>query len=318
MLKIELDILNISINDRKYPETLKRIENPPSHIHAVGNIDLLKNKKIAVIGSRKNTEYGKNMALNFAKKLSNSGYTIVSGLAIGIDSFSHIGAMVGKSKTIAILPCGFKNIYPKQNKELLIQIIENGGLAITEYEINSKAKQENFIKRNRIVAGLSDGLLIIEGSYRSGTSTTAKFAIKNKIPVFCIPHNLDSKTSYTPNFFIKQGGRIVTNIEDITNILECKDNNKHKKNKIKIESNITIEYEKKFCKKIKEKDSEIINRFPIYSYINDKPIFIDELVNKSKISINEINYQLTILIVEQYIKELPNKSFIRKEKLKYE
>ena len=108
----------IYYKDKEYPQNLKRLKKPPKQIYVLGNIELLKteNTKIAIVGTRKNTEYGKNMALNFAKKLSQKGITIVSGLASGIDSYAHKGAMTEKSKTIVVLPCGFKNIYPKQNK----------------------------------------------------------------------------------------------------------------------------------------------------------------------------------------------------------
>lgn len=255
------------------------------------------------------------MAINFAKQLSMSGYTVVSGLAIGIDSYAHIGAMLGISKTIAILPCGLKNIYPKENRELYTQIIENDGLILSEYGSNIEVTQKNFRQRNRLIAGISEGILIVEGSYRSGTSITAEYGRKNKREIFCIPQSLDSKTSYTTNYLIKQGNNIVTNINDIIDILE-NNTNKKTRSKIKIEKNLLEVYKKKFSKKgekINEIETSIVKKYPLYKYIKYTPINIEELVKKSKENISEINYQLTMLTIDKYIKELPNKSYIRND-----
>ena len=255
------------------------------------------------------------MAINFAKQLSMSGYTVVSGLAIGIDSYAHIGAMLGISKTIAILPCGLKNIYPKENRELYTQIIENDGLILSEYDSNIEITQKNFRERNRLIAGISEGILIVEGSYRSGTSITAEYGRKNKREIFCIPQSLDSKTSYTTNYLIKQGNNIVTNINDIIDILE-NNTNKKTRSKIRIEKNLLEVYKKKFSKKgekINEIETSIAKKYPLYKYIKYTPINIEELVKKSKENISEINYQLTMLTIDKYIKELPDKSYIRND-----
>ena len=201
----------IKIKDHQYPKELTKVKKPPKILYAIGNLRLLQRPKIAIIGTRHNTEYGKEMALNFAKKLSNKGYTIVSGLANGIDSYAHMGAMLGRGKTIAVLPCGFDHIFPKQNKELYEEIIKNGGLAITEYAPNIKADKNKFLARNRIVAGISKGVLVVEGAYRSGTSKTAQIANSIDIPVFCIPSNLDNGKGYTPNWLIKKGNILVIN-----------------------------------------------------------------------------------------------------------
>ena len=157
----------IKIQDVQYPQGLIKVKKPPKILYATGNFSLLQKNKIAIVGTRKNTEYGKKIALNFAKTLSNQGYTIVSGLANGIDSYAHMGAMLGKGKTIVVLPCGFNYIYPNQNQKLYEEIIENGGLAITEYQPNIKADKE---KSTEKIDGVIATIMALDRAIRCGSS----------------------------------------------------------------------------------------------------------------------------------------------------
>ena len=179
--------MKINIQSLEYPEKLRKIEKPPNQLYLKGNIELLKKPAIAIIGSRKCTKYGEKIAKEFSKGLSLYGLTIISGMAEGIDSFAHIGSMENCGNTIAVLPCGFNNIYPKKNINLYNQILDNNGLVITEYEKDEKADSNKFLERNRIVSGLANGTLVIEGGYRSGTSVTANITKKQGKNVFCIP-----------------------------------------------------------------------------------------------------------------------------------
>ena len=197
--------MKISKNDKLYPSILKHIKNPPKYLYCNGNINLLESPGIAIIGSRVCTNYGKRIAIEFSKGLSEYGITIVSGMAKEIDSFAHNGALEAGGNTIAVIPCGFNNIYPKENKDLYEKILENNGLIITEYEENEEADSKKFLERNRIVSGLTIGTLVIEGGYRSGTSITANLAKKQGKNVFCIPSNLESSKGITPNKLIKEG-----------------------------------------------------------------------------------------------------------------
>lgn len=310
----------IKIQNHQYPKELTKVEKPPQILHATGNLSLLQKPKIAIVGTRKNTEYGKKIALNFARKLSEQGYTIVSGLANGIDSYAHMGAMLGKGKTIAVLPCGFDNIFPKQNQKLYEEIIKNGGLAITEYAPNIKADKNKFLTRNRIVAGVSKGILVVEGAYRSGTSKTAQIANNIDIPVFCIPNNLDSGKGYTPNWLIKQGNILVTNEQDIINTVENRQVYINKRDTtIELEGDIENQYIHRFREKeqiadkkqINAKQDEISKKYSIYPLIKQNPIHINDIVIKSKKNISQVNYELTMLTVEGYVKELPGKNYIR-------
>ena len=182
-------IINISESD--YPERLRKIKNPPKKIYIEGDEKLLNKNCLAIVGTRNATEYGIRVAYEFAKKLSQEGICIVSGLAKGIDSYAHLGAKCGKGRTIAVLGCGFKHIYPEHNFKLYKEILCQGGCIISEYEPEQQYKSEYFPARNRIISGISMGVLIVEGRYRSGSSITGRLAIEQQKEVFCIPGNID-------------------------------------------------------------------------------------------------------------------------------
>lgn len=146
-----------------YPERLRYIENPPSRLYVKGNPEVLNEIGIAVIGSRTNSQYGEKMCKSFVKKLIEYDINIISGLALGIDSIAHKTCLKNSGKTIAVLPSGLENIYPSQHKELAQTIIDNGGVVISEYPDNVKADSKKFLERNRIVAGLGIGTLVVEG-----------------------------------------------------------------------------------------------------------------------------------------------------------
>lgn len=166
---------------------MKSTKDAPKELWYEGEISLLNRHSIAVIGARKCTEYGKIWCEKFVKDLLDYNLVIVSGMANGIDSIAHKTALKYGGKTIAVLPSGLKNIYPKSNESLYNKIIQNGGLVISEYEPSKKANSRYFIERNRIVSGLSQGVLVIEAAYRSGTSITANIAKVQGKKVFCIP-----------------------------------------------------------------------------------------------------------------------------------
>ena len=225
--------------DKLYPSKLREIKNPPTRLYAKGNIELLNNIGLAIIGSRTNTQYGEKMCKTFTKKLVEYDFTIISGLAVGIDSIAHKTCLRYSGKTIAVLPCGLDNIYPKQNKKLFDEILENNGLVITEYENNVKAESKKFLERNRIVAGLGIGTLVIEAGYRSGTSVTARYTKNLNKPVFCIPSSLENIKGLGTNELIKKESKLVTKIEDI--LKEYPQIDFKKKTLIKNEKNIPKE-----------------------------------------------------------------------------
>lgn len=237
------------------------------------------------------------MAIKFAKELSQYGLNIISGMAVGVDSYAHEGAIEANGSTIAVLPSGLKNVYPKENKKLFEKIIASNGLIISEYEDYFSATSESFLERNRIVSGLSIGILVIEGAYRSGTSVTAKLTIENNKKVFCIPSSLKNPKGYTPNNLIRKGGILVTCAEDIIEEYAELD---------------IIKRQEKHCY-FKEENIGIKPEYQeIYEIIEDEPIDINEILKKTQMPLEQVNYQLMMLELDGYIISLPGKNYRRK------
>lgn len=209
-----MDYKILKIKDEKYPEKLRQIKNPPKRLYYIGNIELLEKPILAVIGTRNITEYGKKYGKIFSIELAKK-FVIISGMAIGVDTIAHKSAIEIGGETIAVLGSGFDNIFPKENIQLFNKIIENNGLVISEYSPKVVAKSANFPKRNRIVSGLSDGVLIVEAGYRSGTTITAKLAKQQGKNVFAIPGSLDNIYSVGANKLIQEGAILTTEVEDI-------------------------------------------------------------------------------------------------------
>ncbi len=213
---------NISIikyTDFQFPERLKNIYDYPILIYAKGNIGLLNSKNIiSIIGTRNCSEYGKNITDKFSYLLSENDYTIVSGMARGIDSYAHIGSIKSTGKTIAVLGSGVDYIYPKENRSLYMKILKNNGLIISEYSPKTRPIPYFFPMRNRIISGISDKILITEAGKKSGSIITANIAIEQGKDVYAIPGNITNKYSEGTNELLKDGAILVTSIEDIINL----------------------------------------------------------------------------------------------------
>lgn len=231
------------------------------------------------------------MSKKFSKELSEYGLTIISGMAEGIDEYAHQSCLESGGKTIAILPSGFKNIFPEKNKTLYKKILDNQGLILTEYEENVKAESRNFLDRNRIISALSIGILVIEGGYRSGTSVTAKIAKRQGKKIFCIPSSLENSKGLVPNKLIKEGNILVTNVQDI--IQNYKELNL-KKVKIKSQKLIDDEYKE------------------IYSILKEE-MHINQICKITNSSIQEVNAKLIMLELEDKVISLPGNYYKRKE-----
>lgn len=286
--------MKINIEDEKYPENLRIIQKPPKQLYVLGNEQILSEKSIAIIGSRVCTDEGAKIAEKFAKTLSKNGICIVSGMARGIDTAAHIGALKAGGKTIAVLGGGFKHIFPKQNEKLFLSIIENGGAVVCEYDEDTKPEAKRFVERNRIVSGLSMGVLIIEAKHRSGTSITASFAKSQGRTIFCIPHSLEQKEGIGTNRQIKNGAKLITTPEEIIQ-----------------ELNIKVEKSKEEKETVIEITNVLEEYLPVYKYITENPINIDEICKKTKLEISKVNYILTMLELEGHIEQLPGKFFVR-------
>ena len=208
-------IKTIKLGDELYPEKLKNIHMPPKTLYLLGNEQVLKQRSMAIIGCRDCTKYGAENAYKFAYELATKDICVISGLAKGIDAYAHLGAVKAKGKTIAVLGSGLDIIYPSENAELYKKIIKNDGAIITEYPLGSKPEKYHFPERNRIISGISDGVLVVEARKKSGTMITVDFALEQGREVYAIPGNISSDSSYGTNELIKEGAIPVTSINDI-------------------------------------------------------------------------------------------------------
>ena len=213
MLKYNIEI--IPVNSKHYPQKLKYIYSYPLVLYIKGNKNIINRKSLAIIGSRNCSSYGKNVANFFAKEISKYNINIISGLARGIDTFAHVGALEKGGKTIAVIGTGLDITYPDENKNLQEKILANDGVIISEFIVGTKINKINFPIRNRIISGLSDGVLVVEAGKKSGTFITVEHALEQGKTVYVVPGNINSRTSEGTNELAKQGAKIVVKKEDI-------------------------------------------------------------------------------------------------------
>lgn len=204
----------VCYEDPLYPEFLKQLVDPPPVLYGLGDLSLLKYPSVAMVGSRAATAYGKRVAFSLSNHLSRYGLCVVSGLALGIDAESHRGMLDGTGATIAVLGCGLDVVYPYQNKELFHEIAARG-LILSEYPLGTKPEGFRFPARNRIIAGLSRGVVVIEAARKSGSLITAQIALDYGREVFAVPGQVDSFKSEGTHWLLKQGAKLVQNGEDI-------------------------------------------------------------------------------------------------------
>ena len=287
------EIITINYKENTYPKELLKLKSPPLNLYVEGNFELLNKEIIAIVGSRNCSEYGWKQAKKFSTALSQNGICIISGLAIGIDSISHISAMNNVGRTIAVLGAGFNNIYPKENKELFNKILENNGCVISEYPPEEKVNTKNFQRRNEIISALAFGVLVIEAGYRSGSTITANLAFKQGKKVFSIPSNIDSKLGIGTNSLIQKGAKLVTKVKDILreiNVNKCKD----------------IEQEWKY----ESKDVPLKYK-NVYKIIGNMPMDINTICRRAELPIQDVSEQLTMLELNEYIRALPGDMFVK-------
>lgn len=306
-------------NSKYYPKKLLEIKNHPSNLYVEGNPEILNNDSIAIVGSRDCSEYGERQTERFAKYFSENNITVVSGLALGIDTVAHISSFNKIGKTIAVIASGFDNIYPSSNKELVKKIIENGGCIISEYSPDTKVEMQRFPKRNRIISAISQAVLVIESKYRSGSNITAREAIKQNKEVFCIPGNIDSSRSIGTNRLIQQGANLVMSPIEVLEILEA---DEYIKNNINIEDNrnmqeaIADDNNLKPKSNIYEKGKNNIINFrdemekQILELIGKLPISIDEISMETKINVSDISEKLFMLELDGIVKKISGDRYV--------
>ncbi|MGE5329234.1 MAG: DNA-processing protein DprA [Deltaproteobacteria bacterium] len=281
----------ISIEDSEYPDILKNIHNPPQIIHIKGNLKLDKLSAIAIVGARRATGYGTDMARQLAKELAFRGITVVSGMARGVDTYAHKGAVEAGGTTIAVMGCGIDVVYPPENYKLIEKVCTSGAV-ISEYGMGMQPFALNFPARNRIISGLSKGVIVIEAGEKSGSLITADLALEQGREVFAVPGNADSSSSKGTNTLIKQGAKLVTCVEDILEEFE-----ELKNVKIKSKQN----------EKIKGLNADEIK---IIENINGS-VHIDMLSRAIGCTVQKTNTTLMMLELKGIVKQLPGNFFVR-------
>lgn len=281
----------ITLKNKLYPKLLKNIYDPPPLLYFKGTLCADENL-VAIVGSRDASHYGLKIAYEIAYELAKRGITVVSGMARGIDTAAHKGALDGKGRTIAVLGCGLDIVYPRENKELMNTIFHKGAV-ISEFPIGAQPNAQHFPQRNRVVSGISNGVVVVEANIKSGSLITADFALEQNREVFAVPGQITSNQSGGTNNLIKQGAKIVTTVEDILEELNIENNNKL------VAINDEVKYNLGNDEKV------------IYSSISNLPIHLDNIIKNTNFTINKLNTIITLLELKGIIKQLPGKQFVR-------
>lgn len=215
-----MKIKTLTLTGTEYPSQLATIDEPPKQLYCLGDIaSLLDLPRLAVVGSRKVSPYGRAVTTQLARTAAEQGIVIVSGLALGVDALAHQAALDGGGKTIAVLPCGLDRIYPATNRQLAENILKQGGAIITEYPFETEPYKTNFLVRNRIISGISDGVLVTEAAIRSGSLNTANHALNQGRTVMAVPGPITNLLSGGTNNLIKAGATPITELSDILEAL---------------------------------------------------------------------------------------------------
>lgn len=297
----KLDINIVSFFDDDYPVLLKQISQPPILLFYKGNINNI-NKTIGVVGSRKCTEYGVSVTKDFCKYFAQNNIITISGGAIGIDSVCHNSSINNNYRTIAVMGCGLDQLYPYFNKQLFQDILNNNGAIVSEFPIGVKPIGKNFIMRNRIIAGLSYGLLVVEAGVKSGTMTTVSFANEQNKNIFVIPGSIYSEFSIGTNNLIKDGAIFVTEPKEICEMVWGIDENQ----KLKTKNQKEIE-----IKNIIDTSWMSDDEKNVFNIISFKSICIEEIFEITKININKLNSILILFEIKGLIKSVDGMKYVR-------
>ncbi len=294
------------LNDRKYPKLLAQIKNPPFLLYVKGDKEILRlpldklgvaqddnesKKCIAVVGTRKTTQYGREVTKILTEELVASGFTIVSGLAIGVDAISHKTAIDNGGKTIAVLGCGVDYCYPSSNQAIYNSIVKGNGCVVSEFSLGLRPTRGSFPIRNRIIAGLSLGVLVTEGAEDSGALITAEYAIKFGRPVFAVPGPITSSLSKGPYKLISKGAKLVTSAKDILDELGVQEKSIKGGKRIKSIKGGSPEEEK------------------ILEILRNEPMHFDEIVRKTGLQSSSVGSMLSVMEMKGVIKGLEGGMF---------
>ena len=310
----------VTIGDAAYPQPLRDIFDPPAVLFARGNIELLQDLMIGVVGTRRPTPYGMAAAERLSADLAQAGLSIVSGMARGIDTAAHRAALSVNGRTIAVLGCGVDVVYPSENRRLAAEIVAKG-LIVSEFPLGAVAFPQNFPIRNRIISGMSAGLLVVEGAQYSGSAITAKLALDQGREVFAVPGNITSKMSWGPNLLIKQGAKLVQDWNDV--VVDLPPETRRRiidagRNRL-LSEGLTSEAETSGASRASipaaegnANPSARLNRRIMEKLKVDAPTHLDALVESmEECSPSELIAALFELEISGLAKQLPGKNFVR-------
>ncbi|OGT37395.1 MAG: DNA protecting protein DprA [Gammaproteobacteria bacterium RIFCSPHIGHO2_12_FULL_38_14] len=275
----------LTYTDDDYPFLLKQIPDPPLVLYVKGNKSILSQQQLAIVGARHPTQEGKTNAEQFAFSLSRANLVVTSGLAIGIDSASHRGALLAKGHTIAVLGTGLHHIYPRSNHKLADEIVSNGGALISEFPLTTPPYSYNFPRRNRIIAGLSLGVLVVMAAIKSGSLITARYALDFNREIFALPGSIHHPLQKGCHYLIKQGAKLVENETDILEELGiiCKTNPPFEGNSLSYQNDLSPEYQ------------QLLQR------IDYEVTDLDTILLQSRLTAGEVSSMLLILELNGYI-----------------
>ncbi len=282
----------ITFHDANYPYQLKEIADPPPVLFVRGNPELLTTPQIAIVGSRNPSSIGEETSFNFAKTLSQHGFTITSGLALGIDAASHRGALSANGYTIAVAGTGLDRVYPARHKDLATEIVSSGAI-VSEFPPGTTAKANHFPRRNRIISGLCQGLLVVEAAKESGSLITARMALEQNREVFAIPGSIHNPLARGCNALIRQGAKLVETTQDIIEELHQYYQSDKEISLVPSESILDLEQQ------------TLLNR------IMFSPTSIDELVQMTGNSVEVISSMLLILELQGYLEATAGGCYMR-------
>jgi len=288
------DVKLMSLEDDVYPELLKHIYAPPPVLYVKGQ-DLVKDKTVAIVGTRRASRYGKETARKLAFELASLGFTIVSGMASGIDTAAHWGALEAGGRTVAVFGCGVDVIFPAENRGLSQEIAKNGAL-VSEFPLGAGTEKGNFPRRNRIISGLSMGVIVVEGHYDSGAMITAKAALDQGREVFAVPGNVELDQTKGPHWLIKQGAKLVETVEDVLEEFNMVMPEKVDGGKLKVVSRDYSDFGG--------------DERRIISVLSLEPKHIDAVALEAKLAIPQVSSLLMMLEVKKIVRQLPGKMFI--------
>jgi len=281
-------IEKITIQDKEYPKLLKEIYDPPQELFFLGEIKAEENLPLAIVGTRKVSNYGKQVTTELSRGLARAGFTIISGLALGVDGLAHQSALDVGARTVAVLGCGLDNIYPPVHKKLAEQIVKSGGAIISEYPPGTMPLKHHFPARNRIISGLSLGTLVVEAPETSGALITAKCALEQNREVLAVPGNIFNQNSFGTNQLIKLGAKAITKIEDVFEVFNLE----------------PLKNQRKKIEPANEEEKIILD------ILSKEPNNIDEIVKKSNLDAATVNSTLIMMEISGKIKNLGGGNYI--------